>query len=507
MKTAARTVFLMAVLTLISKLFGFVREMIIANFYGASYITDAYVMAITIPTIIFSGIWGSVAVAYMPVFSDIIEKEGNDRANVFTNSIISILLFVSILSSIAGLIFSEQIVDIFAKGFEGETAELTIFYVKVTLSYVAFTSIAAVLESNLQYKGIFLPQIIIGYFQNLVIIAAIIISVYTSTYFLIFGWLLAYILRFLFLAVLANRKGHHYSVAFNLDSRSKTVISLALPIFIGSSMSQIGIFVDKTLASGLPEGSVSALNYANLLIGLITGLTVTILTTVIYPKLAQANSLEDHNRFSDILSTGINLIIIITVPFSLGAILYSKPIVQLIYERGAFDAAATGLTASAFLFYAIGLLFTSLNTLMTQGFFSMRVMKAPVVFSMVGVIIDIVLNLVLVRPMAHNGLALATSIAAISNTILFFLVFKYKYPSIRLIRSGRKVFYIIISAIISVSVSLPFFKWVNVLLDNNYIEKAFVFMFTVILASTIYLGLLLLFKIEEIKLIKQIFKK
>src|SRR5665648_500118 len=178
-RTAAHTFMFMAALTLISKLLGFVREMVMANFYGTSYIVDAYVMSTAIPSIIFGGIFGAVATAYMPTYSIIKEQKGKVEGDRFTSQII-----LSLLASAVGVVFSDQIVRLFASGFTGETANLTSFFVKITFAYVIFTSTANILDAYLHYKGIFLKPIISTYFQNFAIIGVIITSVYTSHYVL-----------------------------------------------------------------------------------------------------------------------------------------------------------------------------------------------------------------------------------------------------------------------------------------------------------------------------------
>ena len=152
-----QTAVMMGILTLISKLFGFVREMVMANYYGASYITDAYGMAFTILTVLFGGIIAAISTAYMPVYSRINETQGKQEGDAFTSGILNLLLAVSIVISIIGIIFSDQLIAVLASGFSGETAKLASFFVKVLFSYVIFSSTAGVLESYLQYKGVFLP--------------------------------------------------------------------------------------------------------------------------------------------------------------------------------------------------------------------------------------------------------------------------------------------------------------------------------------------------------------
>ena len=271
-------------------------------------------------------------------------------------------------------------------------------------------------------------------------------------------------------------------------------------------MAQVNAFVDKTLASGLAEGSVSALNYGNLLVTMISGLTITIITTIIYPKLTQACAVSDYGRMNQIVETGITLIIVIAVPCTLGSMFYSNQIVEVIYERGAFDSLATMMTGSAFFYYVLGLTFASLSILLTQVYYSMDNMKTPMIFGGTSVIINIVLNLSLVNIMALSGLALATSIASICGTLLLFISLRKKYKQLTLVQSYAKLIKIIIAAAISVGASYVF-----MILTSSFTGIQFPVMIQLSIeisfVGILYLALLRLIKIEEINLIASIFKK
>lgn len=506
-RTAAQTAVLMAILTLGSKLIGFIREMVMANYFGTSYVVDAYVMAVAIPGIIFTGIFASVATAYMPLLSEKIEKEGTKAANRFTSHIINLLFLISIISALLGLFFSDQIVTIFASGFTGETAELTSFFIKVTFSYTLFSAASAILESFLQYKNTFLPQIIIGYSQSTFIIVAIVLGATFSYYFLPLGLLAAYVVRYILFMILTKRRGFEYSFSLKIKGTLRIIIPLAIPAFIGSSISQISIFVDKTLASGLVVGSVAALNYAALLNVMIMSLSISILTTIIYPKLAQANSLEDYGRFSDIVNKGVTLIVMVALPFSLGAMLYSGQIVQIVYERGAFDSSATALTGSAYLFYSAGLLFMALNDLLIRTFYSLHDMRMPMIFGGISVIIDIILNFILIHSMEHNGLALSTSIAAFCNTIFLITGLSKKYPTIKFMGSKNKFLKIIAASGISIGGSYIIYLFLILPFSHIIYMRMIQLGITVVIASVLYLALLRLFKIQEVAMLKDFIRR
>lgn len=505
-RSAAQTAIFMAVLILFSKLLGFVREMVMANFFGTSYVVDAYVMSVAIPSILFGGLFVSVSTAYMPIYSKIRESKGLQEGDRFTSEVLNLLLIIGIVVCVIGFLFSDEIVSVLARGFSGETAKLTSFFLKITFSYTFFSASAGIFDAYLQYKGIFLSQIIAGYMLSLLSIVFIIISAMYSYYYLAFGMFLGMSLRFVIITIVARIKEFQYTFTFKLDNAVKSIAALAVPVFIGSSIQQINTFVDKSLASQLQEGSIAALNYGMLLVTLITSLTIGIFTTIIYPKIAQANAQKDFARFNQIVEQGITLILIVAIPFSMGAVLYSNQVVQIVYERGAFDPVATSLTAGAFGFYAIGLVFLATNDFLTKIYYAMHDMKLPMIYGGIAVIVNVTLNLVLVKTMAHNGLALATSIAFASNTVLLIFGLKFKYPEIQLFSSKLKIVKILISAIMAVGAS--YLTYVYVILPNaNILYMRMVQLgIAVLVAGLVYLGLLLLFKIEDLKILKTLIK-
>lgn len=501
-KTAAQTAVVMAIFTLGSKGLGFIRELTMAGFFGTSYIVDAYVMSQSIPSILFGGVFGAIATSYMPLFSEKMAKYGPKEGNLFTSKVLVILFFASGVSALVGILFSNQLTHIFARGFTGETAELTAGFLKVTFIYVMFSSTAGILEAYMQYKNIFIPQIIIGYVPNVVIIITIIISAYIGYQYLAFGLLIGNFLRFMLIARFSKR--HDFDFLFeNHDLREpiKQIAVLALPVFIGSSTLQINLFVDKYLASELQEGSVAALNYANTLNLMILGITVTIITTMIYPRLTKAAAEADEKQFSLLIQQGISLIIIIALPFALGAIAYHEQIVQIIFERGAFDPAATALTGSAYMFYSLGMVFYAVKELLVRMYYAKYDMKTPVICSIVAVAFNITFNLVFVDELGHNGLALATSIANFANMTALIAMMKTRCTGIVLLESKSKLIKIIVAAVMSVLVSLVVYYG---LITIVWMPRIAYLVISVLVAMAIYLGFMKVFKIEELEFVKKI---
>ncbi|MBQ2084381.1 MAG: polysaccharide biosynthesis C-terminal domain-containing protein, partial [Firmicutes bacterium] len=279
---------------------------------------------------------------------------------------------------------------------------------------------------------------------------------------------------------------------------------LALPIFIGGSVQQINTFVDRMLASTLPKGSVSALTYGNEIINAIVMLTVSILVTIIYPKLNQAFAAGDRLSIGTMTERGINVLALLAVPLSLGAMVYAQPVIQIVYQRGAFTAEDTAVTASAFFCYAIGLTFLAVNQLITKVFYSLHDTKTAVYCSVAAVVCNIVLNLILVRPMAHAGLALATSIAQAINALLLYYTFKKKYPDIKLLSSKRKLVRIAVFSAVSVGISYLCFR----LLSDKINSPQLVSLAGAVASAGIaYLILLKAAKFEELNILKDLVKR
>lgn len=506
-RTSAQTAMIVAVLTLVSKIFGFVREMVMANYYGTSYVVDAYVMANAIPGILFGGVFGALATAFMPIFSKTIEQQGEEEANRFTSATINIMLLAAIVSCFVGLMYSDEIVSIFASQFPGRTAALCSIFVKVTFSLALITSISGILNAYLQYKGVFIAQVLAGYLQNVFLITFIIISVYTKEYFIILGYVFAYTALLIIYAILSKHKGYKYKFTLRSGGTTRKIATLAVPVFIGSMAGQINTFVDKTLASGLPEGSVSALNYGMLLISMITGLTVSILSMLIYPKLTQAFSQLDYERFNNIIGTGTILMTMIAMPACWGAMAFSEQVVQVVFERGAFDPSSTDLTSAAFFYYAVGLWPLAVTPMLSQTFYAMHNAKIPAILGFISVGINITLNLILIRYMAHAGLALATSITAFVSLILYYVSLKRKYPQIEIIKSTSKIMKILMASVIAVGITLLFYKLAIPLISHILYPRMLQLLLCVGIGAIIYYILLKIIKVEEIKMFTNILKK
>ena len=422
-----KTALIIMILTIVSKIVGFGREITLSYLYGASNISDAYLISITVPGVIFGFIAAGLGAGYIPMYSKILQNEGEIEANRFTSNLINILLIISTAVILTGLLFTEQIVRLLALGFEGETLALTVQFTKISLLAVYFTGIVSVFTGYLQIKGNYIIPALIGLPLNFFIILSIMISPFTNILVLAVGYVIAIGSQLLLMIPYIRKNKYKYKAIFDL--KDKHIINMALivmPLILSVSVNQINVLVDRTIASQLAVGGISALNFANRLNGFVQGIFVLSIATVLYPTISKMAAEENRIGLKKTLSkaiTGINLLVI---PATIGSMVFATPIVSILFGRGAFDSQAISMTSSALLFYSIGMAGFGLRDILSRAFFSMQDTKTPMVNGAIGVVLNIILNIILSRYLGIGGLALATSIAAIFTTVLLFINLRRK---------------------------------------------------------------------------------
>ena len=327
MKKAA---ILIMIVTIISKILGFGREIVVSYVYGASATTDAYLISQTIPIGIFSFISAGIATGFIPMYSWIKKEDGQLSADQFTNNLINVLILLASVIIAVVLVFTQQIVKIFASGFSGETLEIAVNFTRITIFGVYFTALLNIFAGYLRvYENYVIPALV-GFPMNLIIIGSLFISTKTSVYVIAFGSLLATASQLLFLISFVRKTGFRYKPILNLkDAHIKTMLFIALPVIAGTSVNEINVLVDRTLASRIAVGGISALNYARRLNGLVHGLFVASITTVMYPMISKMAAEDNIKGLKSTLSEAISTISLLVIPATIGAMIFSDEIVSL----------------------------------------------------------------------------------------------------------------------------------------------------------------------------------
>lgn len=506
-KVAKATIGLMVV-TMLSKCLGFGRELVLGATYGATSYSDVYITAMNIPITLFSVIGTGLATTFIPLYYENRTLGGEEKGIKFINNTLNIVLALGSLIAILGMIFTEPLVKLFAIGFEAEQFRLAVEFTRIMMFGGLFLAITKIMTSYLQIKEDFIIPGLVGIPFNIIIIASIIISIKTNIYVLAIGTLLAMASQFLFQIPFAYKKGYKYKPILNLkDEYVKKMIWLVGPVFIGVFVNQMNAVVDRTLASTLVEGSISALNYANRLNGFVMGLFIATLGAVIYPMLSKLSSQKDNEKFTESVVSSVNSVVLLVVPISVGAMVLSTPIVKLLFERGAFDERATSMTSIALVFYSIGMVAFGLRDILGKVFYSLQDTKTPMINGAIAMIMNIVLNLIIVKFMGHAGLAFATSISALICTFLLFNSLKKRigyFGQDKIIKSTIKS---LIASIIMGLAALITNKILASLLGAGFVSNVVSLFGAIFVGVIVYAILVVILKVEEVKIITDLIRK
>jgi putative peptidoglycan lipid II flippase len=422
-----KTALIIMIITLFSKFLGFGRDIVLSYFFGASSISDAYLISLTIPSVIFGFIGVGIVTAYIPMQSRIIRESGEEAGSEFTSNFTNIILMIVTMILLMGMVFTEPIVKLFALGFSGEILELAINFTKISLFGMYFTALISIFSGYLQIKDNYIVPALIGFPLNIIVIITIIIASQGNYIILALGTLLATSSQFFLMVPFIKKQHFNYTLAFNLkDDKIIKTLYIALPVVIGTSVNQVNILVDRTIASSLAVGGISSLNYANRLNLFIQGLFVTSIITAMYPMISSYASNNNFEGIKKALQESINIITIFVLPITIGTMIFSNEVINLLFGRGAFDDNAIKMTSAALFFYALGMLGFGFREVLARGFYSMQDTKTPMINAAIGMFLNIILNIILSRFMGIGGLALATSVAATFTTVLLFISLRKK---------------------------------------------------------------------------------
>lgn len=500
-RKAAKSALIIIIFTLGSKFLGFFREVLIASKFGSGIETDTFFVAMTATALITGFLSSAISTTFIPVLSEIESKEGKRGKVEHANNMINVIFAISIILVIGGWLAAPVIVKLLAKGFQGEQFDLAVQLTKLGLPMILFGGIIGVFTGYLQSEQRFTSSAAVGFPFNFVYIFFLL---FLSSKFGIKGLMVAAVIavgsQFLIQIPEARNSGYKYMFKFDLkDKYIRKVILLSLPVLVGVAINDINTIVDRTLASGLTSGSISALNYADRLKSLILSVFISAITTVIFPLLSKESNSDNISGMKKIMSYGINLILLITVPATVGLIVLATPIVEIVFQRGAFDATATLMTSQALIFYSIGLVAMALRLLLTRVYYSLQDTKTPMVNGAISVVFNIILNLILVKLMAHAGLALATSIATTIATILLLYGLKKKIGSLgtkgyitTFLKTG------LASGVMGV-VAYLIYHGIYGVLGVSKLYNLMSLLVAVLIAAIVYVVLCYVFKVEEVR--------
>lgn len=430
MKKFKTSVFIIMVGTLLSKVLGLIREILLAQKYGTSYISDSFILSLNIPVVIISAIAGAILTNYIPLYSKI-EKESEERAAKFNGNLLVIFFIISTILIILFMLFTKPIVKIFAAGFDDTGITYLSNISRITIFCMYFIIMAHIFKGYLEYKGKFIGTALYGVCMNIGMILGIVFSSIERYQILGLGVLLGYILGFIVLFILARKNKFTAKLNLNLkDNYLKELVVLTIPILLNDVVWQINGIVDKSISSTIGAGYISAINYSHYIVNIVISVFATSVVTVFFPNVIKTFNEKGISAVKEKTNIILKVIIFVSIPCTLLISVYAEPIIRLLFFRGAFDQESLTITSTAVSIYAFAIVFESIKAILFKVFYALQDTKSPTRSAVIAISINIILSLLLVKPFGYKGVIVATIISSFTSAFLLIRRFNKKYEKL-----------------------------------------------------------------------------
>ncbi len=499
--------------TLLSRIFGFFRDVIQAFYLGTTRSGDAFTIAYVIPNLLrrLTG-EGAMTAAFVPVFTQQKKEKSREELWKFANSFFFNLTLIMAGLTVLGIIFSPFLVKIIAFGFKGIEGklELTTILTRIMFPYIFLISLAALAMAILNsFHKFFVPAFTPVLFNLSIITLALLFARRASEPAFVFGAgvVLGGIFQLAFQLPFLWKRGMRFKFRLSFSHPAvRKVGRLMVPGIFGFGIYQINFAISRIIASLLEEGSVASLYFASRIQELTLGLFSIALSIALLPTFSDLAAHKDIAGMKRTLVFSLKLVFFITFPAMIGLLTLNRPIIQVLFQRGVFGVQSTSMSASCLFFFAFGLPFISGVKIIAPAFYSLKDTKTPVIVAFFVMISYISLSLILMKPLRVGGIALALSLASVFNFLLLFLLLERKIGKIEKKDIGASAFKSALSGA-GMGVIIWFF------IKNFDIQTLVFYKQLGVLISTILLGIVayvlfnLIFNHEDLKNLRDVFSR
>ncbi len=493
---------LITVMTFISRIFGFIRESVFANYYGIGREADFYFVALLIPNLVSMLVQGILVAIFIPMYSQYKNKSASEL-NRFTNIVLVWTLLSTTLISVFIYILLPFIIGIIVPGFSEDDIKLTNQLGVILLPLIILGGLVGFFTSLHQANKVFIFSAMGGLPFNFFIILGLV--VYAKTYGIYVAAVancVAVFMQLILLLIGTKKLDFKYEFIFSFSYKEfKTLLVIVSPIVISTILSQCNLIVDRMLASQLAGGSIAALSYANRVYTVFMALLVTPMSTVLFPSFTECIVKQDFKRLRQLIEKGIIYLGFLVIPIMSLIIVFNIQIIEVLFQRGMFDINATKLTGSALMYYSIGMLGFALLDVFNKLFYAFSDTRTPMIIMIGTVALNIILNLILVHYMAHSGLALAYAISGCLGGIICIIFYYYRY-ALGLATLARKSSCFLLASCIMSFISWVFYnflyQYMNSVQNQMSYFKAIVLCISISIGAVTYILTLILMKSEEL---------
>ena len=512
-----RTLLTISGMTMLSRITGLLRELLIARAFGASGFTDAFFVAFRIPNLLrrlFAE--GAFSQAFVPILAEYANKKGTDPAKELIDKVATALMWTLLLITVVGILAAPAVVYLVATGLDGnsEIFGLSVLMTRIMFPYILFMSMVALAGGILNtWREFRIPAITPVLLNVSFIIASLFVAPYLSQPVLaLAGAVFIGGLLQLAIQIPALKKiGMLPRISFNIvgvfsDAGVQRIIRQMIPAVFAVSVAQVSLMINTNIASRLVHGSVSWISYADRLMEFPNALLGIALGTILLPSLSKAHANNDDKEYSSLMDWGLRLTVLLAMPASILLMTLAVPFTATLFNYGKFNAVDVNMTAYAVIAYGVGLIGLIVVRILAPGFYAKQDIRTPVKIAVFVLILTQLMNLFFVPIFAHAGLALSIGIGACGNAAILFYMLRKK--GIYQPEKGWKIFFLklavalVLLAVISIW-SASYFDWIGMQAHPLYRMGALAIV--MIVCGVVYFGALLLlgFRIRHFRRIAQ----
>ncbi|OEU65009.1 MAG: murein biosynthesis integral membrane protein MurJ [Desulfobacterales bacterium PC51MH44] len=400
---------------------------IISLKFGAGYEADAYFIAQSIVLLFLFLGEGVLNFSFIPVFAGYRKTEREDEAWSLANTTFTIVGVCLLVVSFALFVFAPYVAKALAPGFSEEALSLTTLFIRIASPVPLFAGLSSVPAAIFHaYRSFIVPAITALFYGAGSVIFALLLTDELGIMAILTGSVAGIGLQAFVLILILKKKRRQFSLSVHIEPGAKEVFKLTGPRLTAFTLGRVNLMIDRIFASGLGIGYVSCLTYAYRIFQLPSAILVTAFAKTLMPVLSEHAASGHREEIGKLVSKGLGFVAFVTIPIAIILFMFRTPIIQFLFQRGAFDVDATHLTSTVFLFYDVGLVAFCFNIILLGVFYALKDAVTPLRIAVVSAILNVVLDVILIRWFGLGGIALATSLIAVFNTVFLLTLLQKK---------------------------------------------------------------------------------
>lgn len=454
-KKAAKTVILIFMLTLLGKLMGFLKSVLIASYFGANNTTDAYYLSNGIISDVFYAITMSVSIAFLPLYIRIKEEFGHEGSKQFASRVLVNMSLLSGAITLLLMILAPVIIKVTAYSYNDAQFQLAVMFLRIMSIGIIASLVADIIQNLLNAEEIYGYASLASIINSLVLVFAVVLfHKRLGIIALVVATPLSYVIQYCFLKI-RSRKFVSFTLRYGIkDTNFKLLCRQSMPIFFSNATIEMNQLIDRVLLVSIAEGAVTALSYAAILFQFAAHVLSMPVSTVTYTDISQACARKEFDSVKNSLQQALKLFILIGIPIAIVIFFMPKLIVQIVYGRGEYDLTAITQTAVGLKYYAFCLIPYCIKQVFTKAFYSMEDTKTPMKTGILEVCLNIVSSIILSYFLGIKGVVIGTALASTIFSIVLILLFHKKYVKLSFRQDRKEIIKIFIVTIITIAFSV-----------------------------------------------------